>query len=87
MNYCIFLGGKWTTYRSMAIDAVNAAVKYCGLKQKRESGTDGLILDGGYRWTPNHYIKLAQNYGTFSYACWAAVLHFRSALALLCPRQ
>ena len=57
------LGGKWTTYRSMAVDAVDAAVKKCELKQKQGSGTDGLILDGGYHWTPNHYIKLAQDYG------------------------
>ncbi|CAK8675012.1 unnamed protein product [Clavelina lepadiformis] len=56
-------GGKWTTYRSMATDAVDAAVKHCGLSPKRPSGTDGLILDGGYHWTPNHYIKLAQDYG------------------------
>ena len=47
----------------MAIDAVDAAVAKCGLKQKQGSGTDGLILDGGYYWTPNHYIKLAQDYG------------------------
>ena len=47
----------------MAVDAVDAAVKKCGLKQKNASGTDGLILDGGYHWTPNHYIKLAQDYG------------------------
>jgi len=57
------LGGKWTTYRSMAIDAVDAAVKSAGLKQERPSSTDGLILDGGYHWTPNYYIKLAQDYG------------------------
>lgn len=47
----------------MAIDAVDAAVKKCGLPSKNPSGTDGLILDGGYSWTPNHYIKLAQDYG------------------------
>lgn len=48
----------------MAIDAVDAAVKHCNLRERRSSGTDGLILDGGYHWTPNHYIKLAQQYGT-----------------------
>ena len=57
------LGGKWTTYRSMAVDTVDAAIEKCGLTPKHPSGTDGLTLDGGYRWTPNHYIKLAQNYG------------------------
>nr|CAB3250536.1 glycerol-3-phosphate dehydrogenase, mitochondrial [Phallusia mammillata] len=56
-------GGKWTTYRSMAVDAVDAAVKHCGLVEKSPSGTDGMLLDGGYQWTPNHFIKLAQDYG------------------------
>ena len=56
-------GGKWTTYRSMAVDAVDAAVRSANLTEKRPSSTDGLILDGGYHWTPNYYIKLAQNYG------------------------
>ena len=57
------VGGKWTTYRTMAIDAVDAAVKNCNLSPKNPSGTEGLILDGGYHWTPNHYIRLAQLYG------------------------
>nr|XP_018670203.1 glycerol-3-phosphate dehydrogenase, mitochondrial isoform X2 [Ciona intestinalis] len=56
-------GGKWTTYRSMAIDAMDAAVKHCGLNPKNGSRTDGMRLDGGYEWTPNHYITLAQDYG------------------------
>ncbi|XP_039266240.2 glycerol-3-phosphate dehydrogenase, mitochondrial-like isoform X1 [Styela clava] len=56
-------GGKWTTYRSMAYDAVEAAVKHCDLKPARPSGTDGMILDGGHNWTANSYIKLAQDYG------------------------
>ena len=47
----------------MAADAVDAAVKKCGLEQEHSSSTDGLILDGGYQWTPNYYITLAQRYG------------------------
>ena len=66
MVFFMWLGGKWTTYRSMAADAVDAAVKSGQLVEKRPSGTDGLILDGGYDWTPNHYIKLAQDYGELS---------------------
>lgn len=59
----ICLGGKWTTYRAMAIDTVDAAVKHCNLEQKNESRTDGMILDGGHGWTPNLFIGLAQDYG------------------------
>ena len=37
-------GGKWTTYRAMAEETITAAVKECGLIQKNESKTDGLLL-------------------------------------------
>ena len=37
-------GGKWTTYRAMAEETISAAVKECGLEQKNESQTDGLLL-------------------------------------------
>jgi len=47
----------------MAIDAVDAAVKHCNLKPSSPSGTDGMLLDGGYQWSPNYFIKLAQDYG------------------------
>merc|ERR1712136_164047 len=56
-------GGKWTTYRSMAVDALDAAIDACNLNPPSKSQTDGMILDGGYEWTPNHYISVAQSYG------------------------
>jgi glycerol-3-phosphate dehydrogenase len=57
-------GGKWTTYRSMAEETVDAAVKACNLKPKTpESNTLGLTLEGGHAWTPTAYIRLAQDYG------------------------
>ncbi|HKI57714.1 MAG TPA: glycerol-3-phosphate dehydrogenase C-terminal domain-containing protein, partial [Trueperaceae bacterium] len=40
-------GGKWTTYRRMAVDAVNQAVKVGGLTPARPSGTETLPLVGG----------------------------------------
>ena len=46
----------------MAVDSLDAAVEHCNLGGK-PSGTDGMILDGGYEWTPNHYISVAQSYG------------------------
>ena len=47
----------------MAVDALDAAIEACNLKPSSKSQTDGMILDGGYEWTPNHYISVAQSYG------------------------
>ncbi|KAB0398292.1 hypothetical protein E2I00_016588 [Balaenoptera physalus] len=55
-------GGKWTTYRSMAEDTVNAAVKTHNLKAG-PSKTVGLFLQGGKDWSPTLYIRLVQDYG------------------------
>ncbi|GJN36864.1 hypothetical protein PR202_gb25763 [Eleusine coracana subsp. coracana] len=45
-------GGKWTTYRSMAEDAVNAAVRSGNLKPDNGCVTDNLHIIGGYGWDP-----------------------------------
>ncbi|XP_050700890.1 glycerol-3-phosphate dehydrogenase, mitochondrial-like isoform X4 [Eriocheir sinensis] len=57
-------GGKWTTYRSMASEAIDAAVKACDLScVHQESQTDGLLLEGGHTWTPTMFIRLVQDFG------------------------
>ena len=56
-------GGKWTTYRSMAKDTLDRAVKENGLDAKRPSQTDGLLLEGGHTWTPTLFIRLVQDLG------------------------
>ncbi|KAF8662013.1 hypothetical protein HU200_056571 [Digitaria exilis] len=55
-------GGKWTTYRSMAEDAVNAAVRSGNLKPANGCLTDNLHIVGGYGWDPASFTVLAQNY-------------------------
>lgn len=45
-------GGKWTTYRRMALDAVNAAIKSGGL-ENRPSATEGMKLSGNLQDEPN----------------------------------
>uniref|UniRef100_A0A8C0SHG9 Glycerol-3-phosphate dehydrogenase n=1 Tax=Canis lupus familiaris TaxID=9615 RepID=A0A8C0SHG9_CANLF len=55
-------GGKWTTYRSMAEDTINAAIKTHNLKAG-PSRTVGLFLQGGKDWSPTLYIRLVQDYG------------------------
>ncbi len=63
-NLVTIAGGKWTTYRSMASDTVDEAVKSCQLQPEfTNCQTDGLILEGGEGFTPNLYIRLVQNYG------------------------
>ncbi|CAF1016245.1 unnamed protein product [Didymodactylos carnosus] len=56
-------GGKWTTYRQMAEETVNAAVRSADLKPKNGCVTKGLMLTGGEKWTPTSYIRLVQDYG------------------------
>lgn len=62
-NLVTIAGGKWTTYRHMAEETVDAAIATCGLKPKTDCSTLGLFLEGGHNWTPTSFIKLVQNYG------------------------
>ncbi|XP_030450948.1 glycerol-3-phosphate dehydrogenase SDP6, mitochondrial [Syzygium oleosum] len=55
-------GGKWTTYRSMAEDAVNAAIQSGRLKPANECLTSYLRLVGGEGWDPASFTVLAQQY-------------------------
>ncbi|XP_044268032.1 glycerol-3-phosphate dehydrogenase, mitochondrial-like isoform X1 [Tribolium madens] len=57
-------GGKWTTYRAMAQETIDAAIAACCLKPvHKESQTDGLLLEGAHGWTPTMYIRLVQDFG------------------------
>ncbi|KAJ8019659.1 Glycerol-3-phosphate dehydrogenase, mitochondrial [Holothuria leucospilota] len=56
-------GGKWTTYRSMAKDTMDAAVQVCNLEPRNDSLTDGLLLEGAHGWTPTSFIRLVQDFG------------------------
>ncbi|WWC99511.1 hypothetical protein V866_006414 [Kwoniella sp. B9012] len=56
-------GGKWTTYRAMAEETVDAAVKEYGLKPNGPSTTEHIKLVGGHAWSKTMYIKLIQQFG------------------------
>ncbi|CAG5126075.1 unnamed protein product [Candidula unifasciata] len=56
-------GGKWTTYRSMAEETVDKAVKTCSLHPSGPCRTKGLMLDGAHGWSPTLFIRLVQDYG------------------------
>jgi glycerol-3-phosphate dehydrogenase len=55
-------GGKWTTYRAMAQETVDEAVKVFGLQDRVKSGcvTDTLRLVGSDGWSRNMFIGLIQ---------------------------
>ncbi|XP_057516000.1 glycerol-3-phosphate dehydrogenase SDP6, mitochondrial-like [Amaranthus tricolor] len=55
-------GGKWTTYRSMAEDAVDAAIKSGKLQPTNECMTHNLTLTGGYGWDPSKFTVISQQY-------------------------
>jgi len=61
-NLVTIAGGKWTTYRAMASETIDAAVTASGLNSG-PSATDGLKLEGGHTWTPTMFIKLVQDLG------------------------
>lgn len=56
-------GGKWTTYRHMAEETVDAAVVSCGLQTTSGCRTKGLLLDGAHGWSPTLFIRLVQDFG------------------------
>ncbi|KAF6214579.1 hypothetical protein GE061_009322 [Apolygus lucorum] len=57
-------GGKWTTYRSMASETIDAAIEACKLKPREpNSVTESIMIEGGHGWTPTMYIRLVQDFG------------------------
>eukprot|EP00667_Euglena_gracilis_P005050 EG_transcript_5076 len=58
-------GGKWTTYRQMAQDAVDAAIQHTqgALRHAGACRTSGLVLFGGQRYTPDVAQQLQQRHG------------------------
>uniref|UniRef100_A0A3B3XRT8 Glycerol-3-phosphate dehydrogenase, mitochondrial n=1 Tax=Poecilia mexicana TaxID=48701 RepID=A0A3B3XRT8_9TELE len=61
-SHSVCTGGKWTTYRAMAQETIDAAVKFLHLPA-RPCRTVGLMLEGAKGWTPTLYIRLVQDYG------------------------
>ncbi|XP_068645761.1 glycerol-3-phosphate dehydrogenase SDP6, mitochondrial [Aristolochia californica] len=55
-------GGKWTTYRSMAEDAVDASIKSGKLTPSNGCVTSHLCIVGGDGWDPASFTVLAQQY-------------------------
>ncbi|HBG04305.1 MAG: glycerol-3-phosphate dehydrogenase [Geobacteraceae bacterium GWC2_58_44] len=63
-------GGKWTTYRKMALDTVDYAVRVAGLAPARQCRTDRIILWGGEGFRPDAAPALASEYGISPESAW-----------------
>ncbi|HRP48403.1 MAG TPA: glycerol-3-phosphate dehydrogenase, partial [Trueperaceae bacterium] len=57
-------GGKWTTYRLMARDALDRAVATAGLNAAGPSRTADLSLVGANGYSPQLAGQLAERFGT-----------------------
>eukprot|EP01134_Creolimax_fragrantissima_P007305 CFRG7305T1 len=55
-------GGKWTTYRLMAEDAVNKAIGVCELSTVRDCQTGSVKLTGSMGYKPTTFTEIAQSY-------------------------
>lgn len=56
-------GGKWTTYRKMALDAVNTAIAHANISVDRGSQTETLKLIGAKNYCPTGGSTLQTDYG------------------------
>ena len=56
-------GGKWTTYRKMALDTVDAAVQLGNFECDRPSQTENLKLAGAGNYQPEGDLQLQKTYG------------------------
>ena len=62
-------GGKWTTYRKMAEETVDEAVKVFGLKERNKCVTESVRLIGSDGWSRNMFIGLIQRVRTHHDSC------------------
>lgn len=58
MYVCGCAGGKWTTYRRMAEDALNTAVEMKGIPTTRQCMTSTLKLLGGQQYKPGLHTEV-----------------------------
>ncbi|MDF1527084.1 MAG: FAD-dependent oxidoreductase [bacterium] len=56
-------GGKWTTYRKMALDVVDLAVRSFSLSPAGGCRTEGIYIWGGEKYDPRGDARLVEEYG------------------------
>lgn len=68
-NLITVTGGKWTTYRKMAVDTVSQAVRVGQLKPLRPSMTDKIPLAGGEKFKSSIANEIEKKYGYEKSVC------------------
>ena len=69
-------GGKWTTYRKMAEETIDEAVKIFGLQDKAtKCRTEQVRLVGSEGWGRNMFIGLIQRVSFVSFVLSCAALN------------
>ncbi|MFV2081435.1 MAG: FAD-dependent oxidoreductase [bacterium] len=63
-------GGKWTTYRKMALEVVDHAVRRFSLKARTGSWTDRIYIMGGADYDPQGGARLAEKYALDTQVAW-----------------
>ncbi|KAI7831535.1 FAD dependent oxidoreductase-domain-containing protein [Gamsiella multidivaricata] len=56
-------GGKWTTYRAMAAETIDKAIKEFNLQPTRGCSTDRVKLIGSHGYSKTMFIRLIQQFG------------------------
>ncbi|KAG0048175.1 mitochondrial glycerol-3-phosphate dehydrogenase [Gryganskiella cystojenkinii] len=56
-------GGKWTTYRAMAAETIDEAIKEFGLNPTRGCTTERVKLIGSHGYSKTMFIRLIQQFG------------------------
>ncbi|KAL4399522.1 mitochondrial glycerol-3-phosphate dehydrogenase [Malassezia pachydermatis] len=56
-------GGKWTTYREMAEETINTAIKAYNLQPLRSCVSKQVRLIGSHSWSHTMYVRLLQEFG------------------------
>lgn len=56
-------GGKWTTYRAMAAETIDEAIKEFNLKPTRDCSTERVKLIGSHGYSKTMFIRLIQQFG------------------------
>ncbi|ORX92870.1 DAO-domain-containing protein [Basidiobolus meristosporus CBS 931.73] len=62
-NLITIAGGKWTTYRAMAEETVDRAIKVFDLQPTNSCCTESTKLIGSHLYTNTMFIKLIQHFG------------------------
>jgi glycerol-3-phosphate dehydrogenase len=58
-------GGKWTTYRIMAMETIDKAIWAFKLRPRRPCVTENVKILGGHKYTKELYMRLQQELGVF----------------------